>query len=65
VLLIRAGLDTVVPQRQHRLLWESLGRPRELCLAGVGHYGAGLLIDAVLDAVAGFYRERIAASAGA
>lgn len=65
VFLVHAGLDTVVPAHHHRLLWESLGRPRDLCLSWLGHYSAALALDAILDAVAGFFAERLAAHAAA
>jgi dienelactone hydrolase len=60
VLLVHAGLDRVVPDRQHRLLWESLGRPRDLRLACLGHYSAALALGAVLEEVARFFRARFA-----
>lgn len=64
VLLVHAGLDDVVPERNHTLLWESLGRPRDLRLSWLGHYTTALALDAVLDAVAEFYAARFAANAG-
>lgn len=62
--LVHAGLDDVVPERHHRLLWESLGRPRDLRLPWLGHYSAALALDAILDAVAEFVAGRCAANAG-
>ncbi|MEZ5964359.1 MAG: hypothetical protein R3F56_10980 [Planctomycetota bacterium] len=63
VFLVHAGLDRVVPAHHHRLLWESLGRPRDLHLPWLGHYSAALALDAILDAVAEFFGERFAANA--
>jgi len=63
VVLVHAGLDDVIPQAHHALLWESLGRPRDLCLPWLGHYSAILALDAILDAVTDFYRARFDAPA--
>lgn len=59
VLLVQARLDDVVPVRYQDLLWEGLGRPRRLQLPLLGHYPAALALDAILDEISGFIRERL------
>jgi len=61
VFLVHAALDDVVPPPHQDRLWESLGRPRRLRLLLLGHYSAGLFLDAVLDEVAAFLAARLAA----
>ena len=63
VLLMHAAFDNVVPSRQHHLLWEGLGRPRDLRVP-LGHYTAALALDPILDAVASFCADRFAVVAG-
>lgn len=62
-LLVHAVFDDVVPARQHRVLWESLGRPIDVHVP-FGHYSAALALDAILDTVASFCSRRFAVVAG-
>lgn len=61
VLLVQARLDDVVPVRYQDLLWEGLGQPRRLQLPLLGHYPAALALDAILDEISDFVRERLQA----
>lgn len=60
VLMVVAGLDTVVPHRNRELLWEGLGRPERLQLPLFSHYTAVLGIHQVLDAADAFMRRKSA-----
>jgi dienelactone hydrolase len=61
VLMVVAGLDTVVPSRNRELLWEGLGRPARLQLPLFSHYSAILGILPVLAAADAFIGRKLLA----
>jgi dienelactone hydrolase len=58
VLMVMAGLDTVVPHRNRELLWEGFGRPERLQLPLFSHYSALLGIHQVLSEADAFLRRK-------
>jgi dienelactone hydrolase len=59
VLLINARFDRVVPRRNQELLWEALGRPRQVQVP-LGHYSAAVALGHVLGRADEFLGERLA-----
>lgn len=58
VLMVVAGLDTVVPRRNRELLWEGFGRPERMQLPLFSHYSALLGIRQVLAEADAFLRRK-------
>lgn len=57
VLFVSAEFDSVVPQRNQDVLWESLGRPERMFVP-LGHYSTALALPAIVGRIHGFLDER-------
>ena len=60
VFLVGARLDTVVPQRNRDLLWESFGRPERLTVP-LAHYTSVFALGRILSRTERFLKSRLAA----